>query len=657
MMALDTVSLVLSNHTPVVASLTISPALREQVPLGTLGADRLAESTGSPEQKERDRRVAFGWKLMALEDSVDMLLGAATRLEKEIEKEAKYWEDILAVDKKGWAICRLPQEPHTLGVRYGFQESAPAFSSRSLGALRRNDDGTAYLDQGLQGSSSKRLRVRIIKDGETAGMSSRQGVLGDDASLESLILNARDTLFEEELWQELHRESRILGNQGVKNSGSEIYVPITPSTRLVLDLVNFGSDEEVTAAAIGLSLTNDNDNDLATLVSLGLRILLSHAHKTNALRRSQPPPPMTLQPPPKPAYTLLRPVIAQARHVTTLNSLTALLRPLYRALKLAGLVDRAFTITAGSLTTTNNNGNGNGTGTGTATPSLAGVEGKTPYQILNALTGPHITTVSMPLTSTPEQSLNIQISTLPSLETVFSISWAGDGAVGSAMARLCKPPPRAGNVEEVKRFVTWATACAVASSFTVTCASGTNTSGGDGTSGGNGNALAHSGNEDDGEPAMVSGTVVDEEGSDGDVAHPVAVDDVDSPTPAGEWQPTHDQTMIRKLPPITSLDGSGSKEIAFFVATLPSKGKGTATAKDSGKEEEEERVEIRAIYGRKIGPGVERRGYVWSSKGESYSMGSMGDLAASASTEGEIKDEEEGGGGTVTLRVFVSRCE
>jgi mediator of RNA polymerase II transcription subunit 17, fungi type len=90
--------------------------------LGTLGADKVQDSRATKAQRHDNRRIAKGWKLQGLTDTVDSILTSAARLEKEIEKETQYWEQVLAVNENGWAICRLPQERHTLGVRFGFAE-------------------------------------------------------------------------------------------------------------------------------------------------------------------------------------------------------------------------------------------------------------------------------------------------------------------------------------------------------------------------------------------------------------------------------------------------------------------------------------------------------------------------------------------------------
>ena len=122
--ALDFVSLLLSKHTPRQADLTMSPYLKQNVPSGSLGVEVMQLPQVSEAEQRDAKLVSTGWKLQSLNDTADSLLRSATRLEKEMEQEARYWEQVLAVKEKGWSICRLPQERHTLGVRYGFAEGS-----------------------------------------------------------------------------------------------------------------------------------------------------------------------------------------------------------------------------------------------------------------------------------------------------------------------------------------------------------------------------------------------------------------------------------------------------------------------------------------------------------------------------------------------------
>ena len=120
--ALEFVSLLLSKHTPVQAQLTMSSFLKQHVPVGSLGAEVMQTPQVSDEEKRDDELISIGWKMQSLNNTADSLLMSATRLEQEMDLEAKYWEQVLAIKEEGWSLCRLPREKHTLAVRYGFAE-------------------------------------------------------------------------------------------------------------------------------------------------------------------------------------------------------------------------------------------------------------------------------------------------------------------------------------------------------------------------------------------------------------------------------------------------------------------------------------------------------------------------------------------------------
>ena len=92
------------------------------MPVGSLGTERNQVVQSSAIKKKDDEMTVLGWKLQSLNDTADSLLSSAARLESEIEKETKYWEQVLSVKEQGWSLSRLPREKHTLGVRYGFAE-------------------------------------------------------------------------------------------------------------------------------------------------------------------------------------------------------------------------------------------------------------------------------------------------------------------------------------------------------------------------------------------------------------------------------------------------------------------------------------------------------------------------------------------------------
>jgi mediator of RNA polymerase II transcription subunit 17 len=122
MLTLDSLSLLLSKQSPTQAGLTLSQQLREMVGIGTLGADKLDEPLVNPNKARDDEDVATGWTLMQINQARTAAEEAGKFLQREVESEGKYWEDVIAVKKSGWSLCRVSQERHTLGVKFGFSE-------------------------------------------------------------------------------------------------------------------------------------------------------------------------------------------------------------------------------------------------------------------------------------------------------------------------------------------------------------------------------------------------------------------------------------------------------------------------------------------------------------------------------------------------------
>lgn len=123
---------------------------------GTLGMDKIQASRVTDAQKEDNKRVAKGWKIQNLSKTVDTILESATRLEKEMETETKYWEQVLAVSDNGWAVCRLPNEKHTLGVRFGFSECKWDITMESIRFTDKNS--RTRLQESKSSRSTKKSR-------------------------------------------------------------------------------------------------------------------------------------------------------------------------------------------------------------------------------------------------------------------------------------------------------------------------------------------------------------------------------------------------------------------------------------------------------------------------------------------------------------------
>lgn len=210
------------------------------------------------------------------------------------------------------------------------------FRDRGLASLRRADDGTLILDKGLVPSRPKAVRVRVRREGKitgSSGLSQFVAAAAGDNSVEKTILQARDTLFEEELFHELNREARSLASSGVTAHRNLIEFVYDEGHQIILDLVDpddIPSETETTEP-------DAHCGAIAEATAHALRILLSYAHRQNLRRRSQFPPPLTNHKRPTPQYQLLRPILSYLQHNSHLRSLQAFMNDTYNVLKAAGL--------------------------------------------------------------------------------------------------------------------------------------------------------------------------------------------------------------------------------------------------------------------------------------------------------------------------------
>ncbi|RDW86979.1 mediator of RNA polymerase II transcription subunit 17 [Aspergillus mulundensis] len=329
--ALDFVSLLMSKHQPRQAETSMSPFLKSAAPLGSLNAE-VVNPPPRPDSTLKDiKSVSRGWRLQNFNSAASKLLNAGSRLETEVNSETKYWNEVLAVKEKGWKVCRLPREGQALGVQYGFLEATPLFRDRGLAALRRTDDGSLFLDKGLIPLKAQGVRVRMKHGDRIVGCSKVCRPPQDAESIESRILQARDTVFEEELFYEIMREARILGSQGVTTRQNLVQIPLSEEQEVLLDLVDRDQDRDPEAAV-------SSERDVfADSIAHSIRILLTYAHRQNLRRRTQPPPPLAPKRRPIPEYQILRPIMAYLQHKSHIQWLESLMNDLRGVLKSAGI--------------------------------------------------------------------------------------------------------------------------------------------------------------------------------------------------------------------------------------------------------------------------------------------------------------------------------
>ncbi|KAI2611802.1 subunit 17 of mediator complex-domain-containing protein [Hypoxylon sp. NC1633] len=329
MLSLDFVSLLITKEQPTTGEMTLSPMLRDHVGIGTMGASKLKDSNMTEARKQDDLGIATGWRLEGIDSTVDSVVSNALKLEKEIESETKYWADVLAVSEHGWAVCALPYEPHTLGVRFGFAESTLEFRNSSIAPLRRNDDGSVHLQLGRVGGGAQRIRVTFKRNGKIIDQSPLCRRTPDDAPLQDRVLEARNTAFHQELWYEINREARTLLSSNVYSDSSSITWKQDTETDVIFTLEDLSEPDDTYETISDFECS-------ATAYYIYMQFLLVQGHQQSYYRRttmSQLQPNRGAIPQP---YTILRAVISNSEYFGGCKAMADFLEDLIHTLKRAG---------------------------------------------------------------------------------------------------------------------------------------------------------------------------------------------------------------------------------------------------------------------------------------------------------------------------------
>jgi mediator of RNA polymerase II transcription subunit 17 len=111
----------MSKESPTIAIGTLDPNLRNLVGIGTIGSTKLHEPQFAERTRQQNTVVSTGSKLLAINNTSNKLLAAATRLQSEMDIETKYWRDVIAVKEAGWPVT-LQDNSSVLRVKFGFTD-------------------------------------------------------------------------------------------------------------------------------------------------------------------------------------------------------------------------------------------------------------------------------------------------------------------------------------------------------------------------------------------------------------------------------------------------------------------------------------------------------------------------------------------------------
>lgn len=236
-LGLDFVSLLVSSVRPQQGASTMSPALKAQIPMGTLSADSLGESA---QVKELNRDSAPGWKVMAFDDTADVLAKARIRLMEEVKSEDAFWNESLDLIEAGEVLTRRTARHRknlggALDIKYGYGDCGSTYSDKGRGALNRGCEG--HLEFRPDDAPIEKLvRVTICRGQDQDPEKSPQTSVLHPISGQSEMSLARFWLFEQELMYQLIQEARQMVTMRVNISGDQITCDLHDGT-IIIDYV------------------------------------------------------------------------------------------------------------------------------------------------------------------------------------------------------------------------------------------------------------------------------------------------------------------------------------------------------------------------------------------------------------------------------------
>lgn len=329
------IALLQTKYQPSIASVSLSNEIKSMVPVGSLAADVWDPERANPRDPARETQdaiLASKIRMRELQDSADGLLAAATRLKENVRQETQFWEEVMSVSDRGWKISRIPGTHH-LGVHYGFRGSDPAFARSEIAAITSDSDGNIILERGI-GTQPKAVRAIVRRKGQIIGTSRLPSVPDDgETTLEARIRHARDSVFDEELFHELLRESRSLTSMGVTTKGTSVRFDTTIQEDMEVELRLVSLDEDNT---LGLDVSNEFDT-LAQAILLTARLLLGQEHRNKLNRKQEIPPPFSSkQDDTQQKAAILRPLMLVLDHYAQVQKLNAYLDKMCKLLRIAG---------------------------------------------------------------------------------------------------------------------------------------------------------------------------------------------------------------------------------------------------------------------------------------------------------------------------------
>ncbi|KAF9427336.1 hypothetical protein BGZ94_005083 [Podila epigama] len=315
--ALDVLNIIISSyHAPGINNTTV-PVL----PPGSLKCEYVAKATMPLSTQISNEMLAIGSKKHHLRKASQILMQGAQKLQEVMDNEDQFWEGAHRLRKNNWCIVSTntggatvaQHRTHRIGpssqlfVHYGFRDVGSLYGDRSYAyaEIVRNPTTLDFAEGGASKSielhipnqTGKAVIVSLVLRGieyssDLERASGNSTDKNQKITLHSQLLNAQNSLFDMELFQELVNEARTM-TKSVSIVDNEIILPINDELELKISYRKPSSDAvpsmsaTTKAAAQGLNESQliDSLSKTADIFRFAMQLIQLRRYRQNNKER------------------------------------------------------------------------------------------------------------------------------------------------------------------------------------------------------------------------------------------------------------------------------------------------------------------------------------------------------------------------------------
>ncbi|KAI9592310.1 subunit 17 of mediator complex-domain-containing protein [Syncephalis fuscata] len=268
------------------------------LPPKTLGGTRLAAQIRTKEERRADEILQFGIRKLQLNKTSGLLKNGMERLTAVADGEKRFWRAVSELQRDLWPLTAGPSMGTTraLQVDYGYRDVGSSSQELSRAELLRTTSQTQNtkhkektgmpINLILPHSTPFNVVVEIWEKSneykqlrERSSNSTTATTTNHDGNIRSRLAQARATLFDSELFQEIVREARI-GGHGETIMEDRVSVPINDRLEAVIiwKIYDHGAKETSQTSEV-------DDATMAAMLATLMRLLLRRRHHVRVQRQ------------------------------------------------------------------------------------------------------------------------------------------------------------------------------------------------------------------------------------------------------------------------------------------------------------------------------------------------------------------------------------